>query len=76
MTLSAGEEVNLAIWDAMLFGQSLVVGFDKNRVWKAMRAFEEETFTRAKEKAQETRENLQRFIQQGTAVTWWRCSRR
>ena len=73
MTLFAGEGANLAIWDAMLLGQSLVdalkAGLDKNRVWKAMRAFEEEMFTRAKEKAQETWDNRQRFIQPGTAVT-------
>ena len=72
MTPFAGEGVNLAMWDAMLLGQSLVDalkdGLDKNRVWKAMRAFEEEMFMRAKEKAQETWDNLQVFIQPDAAV--------
>lgn len=71
MTPFAGEGVNLAMWDAMLLGQSLVDvskdGLDKNKVWKAMRAFEEEMFTRAGEKAQETWDNLQIFIQPGAA---------
>jgi len=42
-------------------------GFDKDKVWKAMRAFEEEMFTRAGEKAQETWDNLQMFVQMGAA---------
>jgi len=71
MTPFAGEGVNLAMWDAMLLGESLVDalkdGFDKDKVWKAMRAFEEEMFTRAGEKAQETWDNLQMFVQMGAA---------
>ena len=71
MTPFAGEGVNLAMWDAMLLGRSLVGalkdGSDKDKVWKAMRGFEEEMFTRAGRTAQETWDNLQMFIQPDAA---------
>ena len=71
MTPFAGEGVNLAMWDAMLLGQALAGalkdGWDEDKVWKAMRLFEEEMFTRAGGKAQETWDNLQMFFQPGAA---------
>jgi 2-polyprenyl-6-methoxyphenol hydroxylase-like FAD-dependent oxidoreductase len=71
MTPFAGEGVNLAMWDAMLLGQTLVGtlkdGWDKDKVWTAMRVFEEEMFTRAREKAQETWDNMQMMVQPGAA---------
>ena len=71
MTPFAGEGVNLAMWDAMLLGQSLAGvlkdGSDKDKVWEAMRAFEEEMFTRAGEKAQQTWDNMQMFSQPDAA---------
>ena len=71
MTPFAGEGVNLAMWDAMLLGQALVNtlkdGLDKDKVWTAMRAFEEEMFTRAGEKAQDTWDNMQMMVQPGAA---------
>lgn len=78
MTPFAGEGVNLAMMDAMLLEQVLVDalkdgqegGWDKEKVWKAVRAFEEEMFPRAGEKAQETWDNLQLFTQpEGAAQT-------
>ncbi|KAF9782304.1 hypothetical protein BJ322DRAFT_1159993 [Thelephora terrestris] len=71
MTPFAGEGVNLAMWDAMLLGQALAGalkdGWDKDKVRKAMRLFEEEMFTRAGKKAQQTWDNLQMFVQPGAA---------
>ena len=73
MTPFAGEGVNLAMWDAMLLGQALVDmlkdGWDKDKVWTTMRVFEEEMFTRAGEKAQETWDNMQMMLQPGAAKT-------
>ena len=71
MTPFAGEGVNLAMWDAMLLGQALVNtlkdGLDKHKVWTVMRAFEEEMFMRAGEKAQDTWDNMQMMVQSGAA---------
>ena len=71
MTPFAGEGANLAMWDAMLLGRTLVDvlngDVNKGEVWKAMRTFEEEMFMRAKEKAQETWDNTQMFIQPDAA---------
>ena len=67
----AGEGVNLAMWDAMLLGKALVDtlkdGWNKDKVWTAMRVFEEEMFTRAGEKAQGNWDNTQMLIQPGAA---------
>ena len=45
------ERVNLEVWDAIPLGRPLVGavkdGLDKDGVWKTMRGFEEEIFTRA-----------------------------
>ena len=71
MTPFAGEGVNLAMWDAMLLGRALVDalkdGWDKDNVWTAMRVFEEEMFIRAKEKAQESWDNMQIMVQSDAA---------
>ena len=71
MTPFAGEGVNLAMWDATLLGRALAGalkdGWDKDRVWNAMRKFEEEMFTRAGEKAQESWDNLQMFFRPDAA---------
>ena len=71
MTPFAGEGVNLAMWDAMLLGQSLVRalkdGLDKDGVWELIRVFEKGMFTRAKGKAQETWDNMQMFVQPDAA---------
>lgn len=71
MTPFAGEGVNLAMWDAMLLGQALAGalegGWDRDKVWEAMRVFEEEMFTRAGGKAQETWNNMQMRTQPGAA---------
>ena len=71
MTPFAGEGANLAMWDAMLLGQALAGaledGWGKDKVWEAMRVFEEDMFTRAGEKAQETWDNIQMFTQPGAA---------
>ena len=71
MTPFAGEGVNLAMWDAMLLGQTLAGalkdGWDEDKAWDAIRAFEEEMFTRAGEKAQETWDNMQMLTQPSAA---------
>jgi 2-polyprenyl-6-methoxyphenol hydroxylase-like FAD-dependent oxidoreductase len=71
MTPFAGEGVNLAMWDAMLLAQALADtlkdGWDRDRVWTAIRVFEEEMFTRAGEKAQESCDNMQMLVQPDAA---------
>ena len=68
----AGEGVNLAMWDAMLLRQSLVGvlkdgSTDKDKVWKATGAFEEEIFMRASEKAEEACKHMEMFVQPDAA---------
>ena len=71
MTPFAGEGVNLAMWDAMLLGKSLASvlngGLEKDKVWEAMREFEEDMFKRAGEMAQETWDNMQMFVRPDAA---------
>lgn len=71
MTPFGGEGVNLAMWDAMLLGRTLVDalkdGWGRDKVWRAMRLFEEEMFTRAGGKARQSWGHLQMFTQPDAA---------